>query len=153
MAHDMGHGDGMNMDDMVRDMRARFVGTLVLAIGVFVYSPMASDLFRLSLATPFGWPRNIVMFLLATPAVVWGGQIFFVGAYRALRHRTLDMSVLIALSVGTGYLFSVGATFLFKAEVFYEASAVLLAFVLFGHWLEMRARSGASNAMRAPCSI
>lgn len=149
MAHDMGHGGGMDMDAMVRDMRTRFQITLVLAIAVFLYSPMASDLFGLRLATPFGWPRNIVMFILATPAVLWGGQVFFVGAARALRHRTLDMSVLIALSVGAGYLFSVGATFLFTAEVFYEASAVLLAFVLFGHWLEMRARSGASNAMRA----
>ncbi len=75
--------------------------------------------------------------------------MFFVGAYRALRHRTLDMSVLVALSVGSGYLFSVAATFLFRGEVFYEASVVLLAFVLFGHWLEMRARSGASDAIRA----
>ncbi len=148
-AHDMGHGGGMSMDAMVEDMRTRFLATLVLAIGVFLYSSMASDLFGLRLATPFGWPRNIVMFILATPAVLWGGQVFFVGAYRALRHHTLDMSVLIALSVGTGYLFSVGATFLFTADVFYEASAVLLAFVLFGHWLEMRARSGASNAMHA----
>lgn len=55
----------------------------------------------------------------------------------------------MALSVGSGYLFSVAATFLFNGEVFYEASVVLLAFVLFGHWLEMRARSGASDAIRA----
>jgi Cu2+-exporting ATPase len=81
--------------------------------------------------------------------VLWGGQVFFVGAYRSLRHRILDMSVLIALSVGAGYLFSVGATFLFTSEVFYEASVVLLAFVLFGHWMEMRARAGASDAIRA----
>jgi Cu2+-exporting ATPase len=81
--------------------------------------------------------------------VLWSGQIFFVGAYRALRHRVLDMSVLVALSVGTGYLFSVAATFFFSGEVFYEASVVLLTFVLFGHWMEMRARAGASDAIRA----
>src|SRR5262249_39920587 len=52
-------------------------------------------------------------------------------------------------SVGTGYLFSVGATFFFKGEQFYEASAVLLVFILLGHWLEMRARAGASEAIRA----
>ncbi len=45
------------------------------------------------------------------------------------------MSVLVALSVGSGYLFSVAATFLFKGEGFYEAAAVLLTFVLFGLWL------------------
>lgn len=75
--------------------------------------------------------------------------MFFVGAYRALKRRTLDMSVFVALSVGAGYLFSVAATFLSRGEVFYEASVVLLAFILFGHWMEMRARAGASNAIRA----
>ena len=42
-----------------------------------------------------------------------------------------------------------GATFLYEGEVFYEASAVLLVFILLGHWLEMRARAGASEAIRA----
>src|SRR6266852_3790449 len=72
-----------------------------------------------------------------------------VGAVRALRNGILNMAVLVVLSVGTGYLFSVGATFFFKGDQFYEASAVLLVFVLLGHWLEMRARAGASAAIRA----
>jgi Cu2+-exporting ATPase len=59
------------------------------------------------------------------------------------------MAVLVLLSVGTGYLFSVGATFFFQGDQFYEASAVLLVFILLGHWLEMRARAGASEAIRA----
>lgn len=149
MAHEMGHGSGMDMQSMVRDMRNRFFVTFVLAIPVFLYSPLFTDVLNVRLPLPFGIPANILLFILATPAVLWGGQIFFVGAYRALKNRTLDMSVLVALSVGTGYLFSVGATFFFNAEVFYEASVVLLAFVLFGHWMEMRARSGASDAIRA----
>ena len=149
MAHEMGHGAGMSMADMVRDMRNRFLVAFALAIPVFLYSPLATEAFGIRLATPFGADSRILLFLLSTPAVLWSGQMFFVGAYRALRHRTLDMSVLVALSVGSGYLFSVAATFLFRGEVFYEASVVLLAFVLFGHWLEMRARSGASDAIRA----
>ncbi len=149
MAHEMGHGAGMSMAEMVRDMRNRFLVALVLAIPVFLYSPLATQTFGIRLATPFGMDVKLLLFLLSTPAVLWSGQMFFVGAYRALRHRTLDMSVLVALSVGSGYLFSVAATFLFNGEVFYEASVLLLAFVLFGHWLEMRARSGASDAIRA----
>ena len=58
------------------------------------------------------------------------------------------MAVLVLLSVGTGYVFSVGSTFFFKGDQFYEASAVLLVFVLLGHWLEMRARAGASRAIQ-----
>jgi len=149
MAHAMGHGAGMSMDDMVRDMRNRFLVALALSIPVFAYSSLATEVFDLRLPTPFGISNALLLFILSTPAVFWGGQIFFVGAYRALRNRTLDMSVLVALSVGSGYLFSVAATFLFEGEVFYEAAVVLLAFVLFGHWLEMRARAGASDAIRA----
>jgi Cu2+-exporting ATPase len=149
MAHGMGHGGGMTMDEMVRDMRNRFIVAFILAIPIFLYSPLATEVFNIRLGTPFGMDPNILAFLLATPAVAWSGKMFFVGAWRALRHRTLDMSVLVALSVGSGYLFSVAATFLFKGEVFYEAAAVLLTFVLFGHWLEMRARAGASDAMKA----
>ena len=149
MAHEMGHGAGMSMDDMVRDMRNRFWVTILLGIAVTLYSPMASMIFGRELRAPFGMSNNLFMFLLATPAVLWGGQMFFVGAWRALKRRTLDMSVLVALSVGAGYVFSVAATFVFRGEVFYEAAVVLLAFILFGHWMEMRARAGASNAIRA----
>ncbi len=149
MAHGMGHGAGMSMDDMVRDMRNRFLLTFILAIPVFLYSPLSTEVFGLYLPLPFGIPSSILLFILSTPAVFYGGKMFFVGAYRSLKHRILDMSVLVALSVGSGYLFSVAATFFFKGEVFYEASVVLLAFVLFGHWMEMRARSGASDAIRA----
>ena len=149
IAHEMGHGAGMTMDEMVRDMRKRFYVTFILALLVTLYSPMAPMIFRVSPKAPLGLSNEVFMFLLSTPAVLWGGKMFFVGAWRALARRTLDMSVLVALSVGAGYLFSVGATFLFRAEVFYEAAVVLLSFILFGHWMEMRARAGASNAIRA----
>jgi cation transport ATPase len=59
------------------------------------------------------------------------------------------MATLVVLSVGTGYVFSLGATFFYEGEVFYEAASVLLVFILLGHWLEMRARAGASDAIRA----
>jgi Cu2+-exporting ATPase len=149
MGHAMGHAPGMTMDDMVRDMRNRFWVTALLAVPIVLWSPMGAEMFGLHLPVPLGLSPALWQFLLATPAVAWGGQVFFVGAWRALRTRTLDMSVLIALSVGAGYLFSVAATFLFQGEVFYEAAVVLLAFVLFGHWMEMRARAGASAAIRA----
>jgi Cu2+-exporting ATPase len=149
IAHEMGHGAGMTMEQMVADMRNRFWVTLVLAVAVTLYSPIASEVFGLEISAPFGLSNEVLMFLLATPAVFWGGKMFFVGAWRALRRRALDMSVLVALSVGAGYVFSVAATFMFRAEVFYEAAVVLLAFILFGHWMEMRARAGASTAIKA----
>jgi Cu2+-exporting ATPase len=139
----------MDMEAMVRDVRRRFWVTLALSLGVAAYSPMAEAVLGLRLEAPFGLSNNLLMFLLSTPAILWGGQMFFVGAWRALKNRVLDMSVLVALSVGAGYLFSILTTFFIEGETFYEAVVVLLVFILFGHWMEMRARAGASNAMRA----
>jgi Cu2+-exporting ATPase len=149
LAEEMGHGTGMSMEAMVRDIRNRFWVTLALTGAVTLFSPLASEVFGLRLQAPFGLSNNLLMFILATPAVLWGGQMFFVGAYRALKNRILDMNVLVALSVGAGYLFSIVTTFFIEGEAFYEAVAVLLVFILFGHWMEMRARAGASDAMRA----
>ncbi len=146
MAHEMGHGAGMDMQGMVRDMRNRFWASLVFSVPIFVYSPMG--MFTPP-APPFGLELNVWLFLLATAAIVYPAWPFVVAAIRALRNGILNMAVLVLLSVGTGYLFSVGATFFFKGEQFYEASAVLLVFILLGHWLEMRARAGASEAIRA----
>jgi len=147
MAHEMGHGAGMDMQAMVRDMRNRFWVALVFSIPIFIYSPMG-NMFTPP-APPFGFNINVWLFFLASAAILYPVWPFVVAATRALRNGILNMAVLVLLSVGTGYLFSVGATFFFKGEQFYEAAAVLLVFILLGHWLEMRARAGASEAIRA----
>ncbi|MFC7649724.1 heavy metal translocating P-type ATPase [Streptosporangium lutulentum] len=87
--------------------------------------------------------------LLSLPVILYSCRIFFSGAVRALRARTLDMMVLVSVAVGAGWLYSLIVTLTGGGEVFYEASTVLAAFVLLGHWFEMRARGGASNAIRA----
>ena len=147
MAHEMGHGGGMDMQAMVRDMRNRFWVCLIFTIPIFIYSPMGG-LFTPP-APPFGLDLNRWLFVLATVAVIWPSWPFFVAAWRALKNGVLNMAVLVVLSVGTGYLFSLGATFLFPGVQFFEAVAVLLVFILLGHWLEMRARAGASDAIRS----
>jgi Cu2+-exporting ATPase len=147
MVAEMGHGAGADLSTMVRDMRNRFWICLFFSVPIFIYSPMG-NLFPPP-APPFGLALNRWLFLLASAAIVYPSWPFFVAAWRALRARTLNMAVLIVLSVGTGYLFSVGSTFSFRGAQFFEASAVLLVFILLGHWLEMRARAGASSAIKA----
>jgi Cu2+-exporting ATPase len=147
MAHEMGHGTGMDARGMARDMRNRFWVCLAFTIPIFLYAPMGMQF--ISLSAPFGLELNTWLFILASGAVVYPAWPFFVAAARALRNGVLNMAVLVVLSVGTGYLFSVGATFFFKGAQFYEAVSVLLVFILLGHWLEMRARAGASEAIRA----
>ncbi len=147
MAHEMGHGGGMDMQDMVRDMRNRFWIALLFTVPIFIYSPMGG--FFTPPAPPFGIALEHWLFGLASAAVIYPAWPFFIAAWRALRNGILNMAVLVVLSVGTGYLFSVGSTFFFPGVQFYEAVAVLLVFILLGHWLEMRARAGASQAIRA----
>jgi P-type Cu2+ transporter len=147
MAHEMGHGADMDIHNMARDMRNRFLVSLIFTIPLFAMAPMgmADPWIR----PPSGLDRNAVMFFFASAAIIYPVWPFLVAAWRALRNGVLNMAVLVVLSVGTGYLFSLGATFFFEGQQFYEASAVLLVFILLGHWLEMRARAGASAAIRA----
>ena len=147
MAHEMGHGGSMDMQAMVRDMRNRFWVCLIFSLPIFIYSPMGG-MFEPPVP-PFGLRLDLWLLLLASIAVLWPSWPFFVAAWRALKNGVLNMAVLVVLSVGTGYLFSVGSTLFFPGVQFFEAVAVLLVFILLGHWLEMRARAGASDAIRS----
>ena len=147
MAHEMGHGAGMDMAGMVRDMRNRFFVCLAFSLVLFIWAPMG-----LPMPVPaplFGLELDQWLFVLTSGAVIWPSWPFFIAAWRALRNGILNMAVLVVLSVGTGYVFSVATTFFFEGPQFYEAVSVLLVFILLGHWLEMRARAGANDAIRA----
>lgn len=146
----MGHGGhaGMSMEAMARDMRNRFLVALVLSIPIMLWSPMGRHMFGFMVPTPFGLRDDVFAFLLSLPVVFYSAWIFFDGAWRALRARTLDMMVLVAVAVGAGWVYSVAVTLTGGGEVFYEAAAMLTTFVLLGHWFEMRARGGANEAIR-----
>src|SRR5919202_35638 len=149
------HGDHADHDmsdpamaaTMERDMRNRFFVALLLTIPTVLYAPLGMNLLGVRLPT-FGLGENVIMLLLTTPIVFYSGWIFISGSYHSLRRRTLNMSVLIATGVLAAYLFSILITFL-GGETFYEAAAMLVTFVLFGHWMEMRSRRGTNDALRA----
>ncbi len=147
MHADMGHGPGGDMKAMARDMRNRFFVALVFTIPVFLWSDMG-HMIGFTAPPPFGIDRNLLLFVFATLAVIYPGWPFFRAAIMALRHGILNMAVLVLMSVGTGYTFSVISTFFLGGVQFFEASAMLMVFILLGHWLEMRARAGASDAIR-----
>jgi P-type Cu2+ transporter len=134
----------MDMQDMVRDMRNRFWISLVFSLPIFLYSPMGMRFAPLT--PPFGLSLNVFLFFLASAAILYPVWPFVVAAYRALRNGVLNMAVLVILSVGTGYLFSVGATFFFDGPQFYEASAVLLVFIL--HHAHAARAGSAPNLIR-----
>jgi Cu2+-exporting ATPase len=147
----MGHGghDGMSMDAMVQDMRNRFLVAAVLSVPILLWSSIGRQVLHFSVPAPFGLRDDVFQLILSLPVLAYSGWIFFDGAVRALRARTLDMMVLVAVAIAAGWTYSVVVTLRGGGDVFYEASAVLCAFVLLGHWLEMRARGGANDAVRA----
>ncbi|MGY1704787.1 heavy metal translocating P-type ATPase [Geodermatophilus sp. SYSU D00697] len=147
----MGHGGhhaGMSMDDMARDMRNRFLVAALLSIPILLWSPIGREVIGFTAAAPLGLRDDVFSLVLSLPVVSYSAWIFFDGAWRTLRARTLDMMVLVAVAVGAGWVYSLVITLNGGGEVFYEAATVLTAFVLLGHWFEMRARGGANDAIR-----
>jgi P-type Cu+ transporter len=104
---------------------------------------------------------NWLQFVLATPVVLWGGWPFFQRGWASIINRSLNMFTLIAIGVGTAYVYSIVATLfphLFpqsfrghtgEVGVYFDAAAVITTLVLLGQVLELRARSKTSRAIRA----
>lgn len=99
---------------------------------------------------------NFIMLALATPVMFWFGRQFPAGAFRQLRNGSAGMDTLVALSTGIAYLFSVVITLFphtlsslgLHGHVYFEASAVIITFILLGRYLEERAKSSTSAALR-----
>jgi P-type Cu2+ transporter len=147
----MGHGGhaGMSIDAMAKDMRNRFLVAAVLSVPILLWSSIGRQVLHFNVPAPLGLRDDLFQLILSVPVIGYSGWIFFDGAVRALRARTLDMMVLVAVAIAAGWTYSVVVTLRGGGDVFYEASTVLAAFVLLGHWLEMRARGGANDAVRA----
>src|SRR4030067_3094846 len=91
---------------------------------------------------------SIILVVTASIVILYGGFVFFRGSLAAFRMRTLDMNVLVAIALLAGYLYSVGATFFFTASDFYWEISTLASFILFGHWMEMKAERSAAGALK-----
>ena len=122
--------------------------TLVLAMGPMLGLPLHG-----------GW-NGWTQLALATPVVLWAGAPFFVRGWQSLVHRNLNMFTLIALGTGAAWLFSLAAllfpgalpaAFLEHGQppLYFEAAAVIVALVLLGQVLELRARAQTSGAIKA----
>jgi len=131
---------------MEKDMRNRFLWSLAFTIPILLFSSMAL-MFGIKISLPI--PTNWILLVLTSVVVLKFGSIFPLGAWQALKKKTLNMMVLIAVGVFAAYFFSVIITVFVGGETFFEAAAMLVTFVLFGHWMEMKSRRGTSDALRA----
>jgi Cu2+-exporting ATPase len=145
MGHDM--SDPRMAKAMEADMRNRFLVALALTVPTVLFSPLATNTLGIEPARESR--ANWLALLFSTPVVWWAGWPFIGGAVTSLRYRALNMSVLIATGVLAAWGFSLLITLTARGETFYEAAAMLVTFVLFGHWMEMKSRRGTTDALRA----
>ncbi len=132
---------------MEEDIRNKFFFSLILTIPIIAYSPVGEKILGLKLPTPIAAPW--LLLILTTPVFFYAGWIFLYSTYKALQQKTLNMSVLIAVGITAAYGFSVILTLIGSPDSFYEAAAMLITFVLFGHWMEMKSRRGTTDALQA----
>jgi len=148
-------------DSELRSMSRRFWVSLIFTAPLFVLSMAGlipgDPLSRLIPMSMLPW----IELALATPVVLWGAWPFFRLGAASIVHRHLNMFTLIALGIGTAFLFSVLATLApqvlpaaFRMHggmtpVYFEAAAVITVLVLLGQVLELRARSATSSAIKA----
>src|SRR5258708_2886487 len=140
-------GHGGHGGDMVQDMLRRFIGSAILTVPIVTYSPLGTSLFGRQLAPPLGLSPGLLGFVLTSIVVGWGGWPFVSSAARSLRQGELTMMTLIATGILVSYVYSAAVTFGLPGEPFYDAAAMLTAFSLLGHWLEMRSRCAAGGAV------
>jgi Cu2+-exporting ATPase len=129
------------------DIRNKFFFSLILTIPIILYSPLGTEFLKINLPSPI--PIPWFLFVLTTPVFLYSGWIFLYSTYFALKNKVLNMAVLIAVGITAAYGFSVLLTLIGSADSYYEAAAMLITFVLFGHWMEMKSRRGTTDALQA----
>jgi Cu+-exporting ATPase len=134
-----------------RALRRKFL--LGLALAAFIFVGSMPHLFP---GVPSFFNNYFVLWILATPVQFWIGWQFYQGAWGALRHGSANMNTLIAVGTSAAYLFSVAAILFpaffraggFEPQVYFDTSAMIIVLILFGRWLEARAKGRASEAIR-----
>lgn len=150
MSMGMEHGGlaGREMAKLMElDIRGKFYFALILSLPIIAYSPLGKNFLGLNLPEPIAAPW--LLLILTTPVFFYSGWIFIYSTYQALKAKTLNMAVLIALGISAAYFASVLLTFRGSSDSYYEAAVLLITFVLFGHWMEMKSRRGTTDALQA----
>ncbi|MBI5742617.1 MAG: heavy metal translocating P-type ATPase [Candidatus Niyogibacteria bacterium] len=126
--------------------KIKFWVSLALSVPVVAYSDVAQKL--LAYQAPIFPGSAYLQFALASIIFFYGGWVFISSAFRELRAKLPGMMTLIALAISTAYLYSVAIIFLGGGETLFWELATLITIMLLGHWLEMRAVSGAQSALK-----
>jgi len=127
-------------------LRNKTIAAIVLSLPIVVIGMFFMDI-------PYA---NYIMWILSTPVVGYIGSSFFINAWKQAKHKSANMDTLVALSTGVAYFFSVFNTLFpeywhqkgLHAHVYFEAAAVVIAFILLGKLLEEKAKGNTSSAIK-----
>jgi Cu+-exporting ATPase len=157
-AHDKGEGeDALDRERQLRqaEIRRQLVNLLISwPLGMLVMLGMFAEHEPFSRFVPAFLGEKPVLFALTTPIVAGPGRQFFVASWNGLRRGVTDMNLLYATGIGAAYMIAVintffpGAGFGGERATFYEAAALLVAFIVLGRYLEAVTRGRASAAIR-----
>lgn len=142
--------DSLNLDSIkekrLESLKKRVIWSIGLAIPVAIIGMFFPEI-------PYA---EIIMLVLTAPVVIWFGRSFFINAWKQARHGSANMDTLVAVSTGVAFLYSLFNTIYpeywtsrgLEAHVYYEAAAVIIAFILLGKLLEENAKSKTSGAIK-----
>ncbi len=116
--------------------------TLIIAIPTVIISYI--DIFSM----PY-WGRVIILFVLASIIQFSAGLTFYKGAYYSLRSFSANMDVLVSLGISAAYFYSVAGIFLFKGELYFDTSVLLILFIRTGKLLEKISKQRAASSLKA----
>lgn len=149
------HGQPFNRDQFDNNQTDAYQKKLLTSLGVAGFA--ASNVMLLSVSVWAGADESTRNFFhwisafIAVPALAYCGQVFFISAYKALRHGHLNMDVPISLAVILATYISISETIIGGAHAYFDASITLVFFLLAGRYLDLsmrqRARSAAEQLM------
>ncbi len=140
--------DGFNKHEghSTNIFKTKFWVSFLLSIPIVAYSDVAQKLIHYQ-APPFPGSAYLQI-VLASVIFFYGGWVFIASAYRELKARLPGMMTLIALAISVAYVYSIVVTFIGGGDTLFWELATLITIMLLGHWLEMRAVSGAQGALK-----
>lgn len=145
---DHNEDDGFNKHEghHTNIFKRKFWVSFILTIPVLAYAPLIQEF--LDYQAPEFPGSEYLPVTLSTVIFFYGGWVFLASAYRELKAKLPGMMTLIALAITTAYVYSVAVVFIGEGETLFWELATLITIMLLGHWLEMRAVSGAQSALK-----
>ncbi|MFC1866507.1 copper ion binding protein, partial [Chloroflexota bacterium] len=130
--------------------------TQALRDRLMVAAVLGAIIMLLSMAVPSFSGKPYLLWILATPVQFWAGLRFYRGAWGALKHRTTDMNTLITVGTSAAYFYSVVAVLfpgafisgVIEPHLYFDTSAMIIALILLGRFLEARAKGQTSQAIK-----